>query len=117
MGSWVRRSWLIDSRRGRDDVVDAAADRYQSVVHRVEARALLLCESQQTLCVGLFDVAKIFVNHAQLFPLFGELPLTRLGIVSATPTLAIRVDGGLDIELPIDRLVSAWLSESQGENE
>jgi phosphoribosylformylglycinamidine synthase len=43
-----------------------------------------------------------------------NVPLTRFGVVSAAPTLAISVDGTPQIDLPIDRLVAAWLRQSAG---
>ena len=42
------------------------------------------------------------------------VPYTRLGVVSATPTFAIAIDGIPHIILPIDRLASAWLRQTAG---
>jgi phosphoribosylformylglycinamidine synthase len=42
------------------------------------------------------------------------VPLTRLGVVSATPTFAIAIDGASQLELPVESLVSAWLRQPTG---
>jgi phosphoribosylformylglycinamidine synthase len=42
------------------------------------------------------------------------VPLTRLGVVSATPTFAIAINGAPQVELPVESLVSAWLRQPTG---
>ena len=43
-----------------------------------------------------------------------DVPLTRIGTVTATPALSIAVDGTPHIHLPVERLVSAWLRQPEG---
>ncbi len=43
-----------------------------------------------------------------------DVPLTRLGVVTATPTLRIAIDGAPQIDLPVESLLSAWLRQPTG---
>ena len=43
-----------------------------------------------------------------------DVPLVRLGLVTDEPTLSIAIDGAPHINLPVERLVSAWLRQPTG---
>jgi phosphoribosylformylglycinamidine synthase len=75
----------------------------------LSALSLLFSESNGRLII------EVTAEDALAFEaILAYVPLTRLGVVSAAPTLSITIDGTPQIDLPVEQLVSAWLRHPTG---
>jgi phosphoribosylformylglycinamidine synthase len=72
---------------------------------------LLFAESNGRLVIEVAPEDALTLEAA-----LAHVPITRVGVVSASPTLHIAVDGVSQIDLPVERLVSAWLRQPTGGN-